>query len=211
MIRIIGYQKIIILGVLAALISFLFYYGDIVLRPKTQQNQYELSKNISEISSMTKNINKLVSGLDNFSSQKKQFNQIQETGFFEQQDRVLAKQRLNAMEKECRLSVRYNIRPAKVQENDDVKQSGYKILKTDMDFSLEAMDDADIYKFIYLLNYGFPGQIIITGFDLTREQKITHPVLRKIGSGGVEVLVKATIKASWYTMVADSPQSSGRK
>lgn len=205
MIRVIGYQKVLILLSLSVLLSFLFYYGGFILKPQIQKSQHELTKNTSEISEMTENMGKLVDGMSNFALQREEFELIQRTGFFEQQDRVEADQRLNAMQKESRLiTARYSIKPATIDKNEIVKEAGYKILNTEIDLTLEALEDADIYKFLYLLNHGFPGHISIVDLKITRDKEVTQPLLRRIGVGDSTPIILAEIRVNWRTMVIDS-------
>jgi len=101
------------------------------------------------------------------------------------------------------MNARYTIKPAKSLVTDKSKEAGHKILETDIDFTLDAIEDSDIYRFVYNLNYGFPGQIAINRFSISRDVAITQPLLRKIGTGGAEALVTGKLNVTWRTMVLD--------
>ncbi len=204
MIRTIGFNKFLIIALLAGFIVIAFLYKSQMVQPALDKQERELRKEKREISEMTKDMNKLVKGMEEFDKQKDQFANVQKLGFFDPQNRVVAKQRIIAMQQESRLlSARYTISPAQTVPNEKAKDAGYKILNTDIDFSLGAIEDADVYKFIYLLNYGFPGQLIIRDVKLERKKEITQPLLRQIGVGEAEPVITATITASWKTMVPD--------
>ena len=208
MIRVIGLQRVLILVLLAVLLGALFFYGMFVLKPEIVREQRELALNQSKISEMTANMDKLVQGMELFTEQKEEFEVIQKYGFFDPQNRVLARQHLNLMQKESRLlSAKYTIKPAVTEKNKIALEAGYKVLNTDIEFILEAIEDLDIYNFIYLLNYGFPGQISIKELKISRDQEVTQPLLRQIGVGKATPLVKAVFLVNWRTMVADDSLS----
>lgn len=204
MIKSIGYNKALIIALLVIFAVLSFLYMTNVLAPNLQKQERKLSANRAEISEMTNNLTKLSEGLEKFEKQKNDFKAVQQLGFFDPQNRVSAKQRIVAIQKESRLlSAKYIIKPAVSISNEKAQKVGYKILNTDIDFNLEAIDDADIYKFIYILNYGFPGQVIINKFSMSREKEITQPLLRRIGVGQAEPIIEANLSVSWQTMVPD--------
>lgn len=204
MIKAIGLNKVFLILLLAGFLAAMFMYGQYVLSPSLKKQQSQLSSGKGEISSITNNLNLLTSGLEKFEKQKDDFEKIRNLGFFNPQNRVEAKQIITAIQKESRLKVKtYSIKPAVTLSNKKSKDAGYKILRTDMGFNLEAIEDADIYKFFYILNYGFPGQVIINNFSMSRDMDITQPLLRKIGVGQSEAIIKADLSVSWQTIVPD--------
>jgi hypothetical protein len=205
MIRLIGIQRILAIVLLAALVVLLFLYTKFLMEPGIRITQAELSKNRGEIAEMRDNIDKLMQGMQLFQTQKDDFLYIESLGFFDDQNRVEARRRLNLMREESDLlSAKYTIKQARSIDNEQATEAGYKILNTEIDFTFEALDDGDIYNFIYLLNYGFPGLITIEKLTMAREKEITQPLLRKIGNGEYEPLVRGALKVSWITMVPDS-------
>lgn len=208
MIRVIGFQKILILIVLAAVLVLAALYNFYILKPSSILVERELRQNKSEISEVQTNMDNLVQGLAKFEGQKQKFETVRKYGFFDPQNRVQTKQRFNVMQKEAQLlSARYTIKPAQIEKNEKVAEAGYKIVNTEIDLSLEALEDGDIYNFLYLLNYGFPGQVSITSLDLSRDVEITQPLLRQIGVGEASGLVKATFRLNWRTMLPDETLS----
>ena len=211
MVRLIGIRRILAIVLLAAFLVILFLYNSVLMKPDIRQMQQELARSKAEVAEMGVNIDKLMQGIELFKSQESEFLQIQKFGFFDDQDRVEARRRLNLMQKESRLlSAKYTIMQAVDQENEKAQEAGYKEIATEISFELEALDDTDIYNFIYMLNYGFPGQVSITSLAMSREKEITQPLLRKIGVGETEPLVKAGLKVNWTTMIPDGTLSSVR-
>lgn len=200
----VGATKILSIVILAVVSGLIFLYTFQYLKPDLLKKTRSLQANDAEIGKMVTDLNDLKSGLEKFETQKQDFETIQKLGFFDSQNRVEAKTRIDIVQRESRLiNAKYTIRPAENLSNDKVKEAGYKLLSTGIDFDLEAIEDADIYKFIYLLNYGFPGQIVIDGLDMSRDIEITQPLLRKIGVGQVEPIIKGRMNVRWLTMVPD--------
>lgn len=208
MIRVIGLRRFLLLAFLGGFLVVLFLYGQYILQPELIQQQRRLSSNQSEVNEMKTNMDKLVKGISLFEEQKNKFNIVRQYGFFDQQNRVETRQRLNAMQKESRLlSAKYTIKQATTEESDIAKEAGYKILNTEISFVLASVEDLDIYNFIYLMNYGFPGQISIEELTISRDKEVTQPLLRQIGVGEAKPLVQANLKVSWRTMVVDESLS----
>ena len=88
-------------------------------------------------------------------------------------------------------------------ESKRAKDANYKMVATDIQFDLEAIEDVDIYKFLYVLTYGFPGQVVVNDFTVSRDVEVTQPLLRRIGSGQSEPIVQSSVRISWYTMVPE--------
>jgi hypothetical protein len=209
MIGSLGTQKLVILAVLVLILGAIYFYGIAILGPQNDVVDRQLRASQAEFSEVTGNMDRLVSDLDYFDKHKDQFKDLEILGFFNSQNRLEVRARLNEMEVESRLiSSLYNANSAEVEENEKATKAGYKIVKTPIEFNLEAIEDADIYKFIYLLNYGFAGHISITELSLVRNKKITPTLLQKIGNGELVSVVTANLKIELRTMVEDPLASS---
>jgi len=126
------------------------------------RGERELRSEKSDISKMTKDMDDLSKGLAQFEKEKEDFANVQNMGFFDEQDRAKTKNIIEAMQRDSRLlTARYSLSPARLVPEVRAKEAGYDLISTDIDFSLEAIEDADIYRFVYMLNYGFPGQLKI--------------------------------------------------
>lgn len=210
MLRVVGIQKIFFILILLSLVGFGFLYNSRYLEPKNLENKRELGRNQSDISETTENLDQLLQGMGQFAEQEADYKKIEAVGFFDSQNRVETRKRLNLMQQESRLiAAKYAIKPAVTQKNKKAQEAGYRVIETEIGFTLEAIEDADIYKFIYLLNHGFPGYIAIESMDISREKKVTQPLLRKIGAGTPEVMVKADMKVRWLTMIPDPDVKPG--
>ncbi len=159
----------------------------------------------AQLSTMRQNMADLKDSMIRFEEQKEDFRVLLGKGFFDVQDRVAVDARVKIMQRQSGLiNARYSIPPLQVESNEKAEEAGYKVIITNLDFTLEALDDADVYSFISLLNYGFPGHVSIRNVEIERDGELNYPTLRKIGSGGRVSLIKATVKTEWRTMVPDS-------
>lgn len=204
MIKAIGINKFFLLLLLAVFIALAVFYNYQIITPDVTKLNRQVMTNKSEVSQMTQDLNSLTAGLEKFAQQKDAFEKVRRLGFFDPQNRVVAKQLITNIQRDSRLmTAKYTIKPAENLDDEKAREAGYKILSTDIDFILEALDDADVYKFVYLINYGFPGQVIINKLNIERDMEITQPLLRRIGVGQAQPIIKATFEVTWKTMVAD--------
>ncbi len=203
MIKSIGFTKVFLIFLLGCFIAATAFYAYSIATPSLKKVDRKLRQSKTEIAEMTTNMNLLADELNNFEKQKDDFAKLQKLGFFDDQNRVKTRRMIQAMQKESRLlSAKFTVSPADRKFNKLSDDAGYDLLLTNMSFDLEAIEDSDIYKFVYLLNYGFPGQIKIDSLSIVKKGNVTQPVLRQIGVGEAQPLVTGQLNASWRTMVA---------
>jgi len=206
MLKAIGLDKIILILLFAGFAAGGYFYNSSFLTPSITKQERSLRSSKGELNKITQDTNRLVAGLELFEEQRESFAKIQEQGFFDDQSRGLMRARLDAMGRESGLEVlRYTINPAIEISNEKLKDAKYKLLETDINFEVGAIDDTDIASFIYLLNHGFPGQVIVNNITMTKRQDITQPLLRNIGLGrSYDPLISGTVNVTWSTMVPDT-------
>lgn len=205
MIRQLGIQKILIITTLAVALVVIYFYGIRTLGPRTQSVEKTLLAEQSEFNQTFNNLESLRNGIAKFEVQKDKFTNLQTLGFFDPQNRVDITRRLNEMQKESGLvSAQYSISPASTEKNQKAEDAGYKVLYTNIDFNLEAILDEEIYKFIYLLNYGFQGHVTIESLEIVKGKEITPSLLQQIGSGDVTSVINAKLKTTLRTLVVDA-------
>lgn len=206
MIKSIGLDKIILLALIAGFAVGGYFYNTNFLEPSIAKKERQLRSNKSELSKLTSDTQKLISGVELFEKQKSEFETVQQSGFFDDQNRVVTRARLDAMGRESNLEyLRYSISPAKDISNKKLADAGYKILETEILLDVGAIDDTDISTFLHFLNHGFPGQVLIQSMELVRDQTLTQPLLRNIGlKTNYDPLVSGNIKILWKTMVPDT-------
>ncbi len=201
MIAAIGYKKSLVLVVLAGVLGVLVFATYFVFRPKAESSKVELSTLQAQASTLQSEVDQMRQDFAQFDSKKAVFENISRMGFFNDQNRVLARERFDTLQKLSKImSARYEIRPAKIFSQDIPLETGFVVMESPITMTLTALDDLDVYRFIYYLNYGFPGHVTINKLEIKREGEITPEVLKEIGTGNPPALITATMELQWRTM-----------
>lgn len=201
MIASIGYKKSLLLFVLAGVLAFLVFSTYFVFQPKAAKSKSELQKLEAQASTLQSEIDQMQQDFVQFDAKKALFENISRMGFFNDQNRVLARERFDTLQKLSKImSARYEIKPAKVYSQNIPLETGFVVMESPITITLTAIDDIDIYRFIYYLNYGFPGHITIDKLEIKREGSVTPDVLKAIGRGNPPALITAKMDMQWRTM-----------
>lgn len=201
MIASIGYKKSLLLLVLAGVLGVLVFLTYVVFQPKAASSEIELATLTAQSSTLQAEVDQMRQDFTQFDSKKAMFENISRMGFFNDQNRVLARERFDTLQKLSKImSARYEIKPAKIYSQDIPLETGFVVMESPITITLTALDDLDIYRFVYYLNYGFPGHITIEKLDIKREGEITPEVLKEIGKGNPPALITATMEMQWRTM-----------
>ena len=210
MIAVLGIKRVLGLGVLVLLVAALAGAHYMVLLPHQEKVERELRGLKGEISTRRAEAQRLKDEFEKLDEVKFKYNELLRFGFFGDQDRVFARNQFNELQKQSNvISSRYEIKPVREEENRRLKEAGHKLLKSEIKLDVEAYDDIDIYNFVHLLNYGFPGRVAISNVDIRRIRDVTVPLLQGIGSGSSLPVVKAEIDLNWYTAVPDKVDGEG--
>jgi len=214
MIQTIGIQRVLLIVIMAILALGGYFFNTSYLEPELNRKDRQLRAIQAQYSKVSQDTQKISQGVDIFNEQKEEFIIIQKSGFFDDQNRVKARNRLQEIQLESRLkSFRFNISPAETITTEALTESGYKMLSTSIEMDLGAIDDTDINTFLYLLNHGFPGHILLGSVSMKKDQVLTQPLLRNIGlDAQFQPLVTANVQAEWITMVPleeDASQTQG--
>ena len=210
MMNIIGARRLttIIIMVLAnaLLAAALFMW----LIPQAEQADRRLQATKGQVSTARGETERMRNEIGEIVKQKSQFEQLEKTGFFTPQDRVMARQRIEAIQKYSRvLNATYDIQPAQVQRSDDLTAAGQVMLSSPVSVAVEAVDDLDFYNFVFLLQNAFPGQVNIESVHVERTQDMNDVVLRQIGSGQPSALMAGKVDFVWKTIVPEAQMQSG--
>ncbi len=204
MIHILGRRRIMTLGILAGICLLLSGFYLVVLFPQVSAADRTLRGIRGDVSGMEEKSRSLRSAFEEFRANKPDYDRIEQVGFFNPQDRLLIRERFQAMKKQTGvLSARYDIEPAQVIANPQVEDAGYRMLQSRMDIALDAVDDRQVYAFMYALGNEFPGRISMVEVNITRaDAGLTDANVAEIASANPPVLIKAIIKADWYSLVS---------
>jgi hypothetical protein len=197
----IGYKRALLLFVLAGLLVAFYVADEYLFKPKVIESQSALNTSMGEISTLQGEIDKMRADFTLFEKQKDFYDIISRMGFFNDQDRVLARQRFDTMQKLSKIiSARYEIKAANILTDEVNPETGFVVMESPITVDLAAVDDLDVYRFIYFLNYGFPGHITINSLNIERKGDVSPEVLKSIGTGKPPELITAKMELDWRTM-----------
>ena len=202
MIAILGAKRVAALAALVGLnvlmAALLYYY--VLPKEKTVTNLQVASQ--GELATLEADMENIRNEFAQFDKQKEKFDMLQKTGFLSSQDRLDARRRFEDIRVFSKvLSARYTINPAVFENNESIQKSGNVVMVSPVNVELKALDDVDMYRFLYYLETYFPGHPGIDRIAFKRVTPVNQAVLRQIGSGLPVVLVDGTIDFSWRTIV----------
>jgi hypothetical protein len=209
MIKVLGFKRVVTLACLLAANIVLagLLYG--VLTPQMTKTEQDLRRVRGGVTARRTEVATLKTEYEQIQEQKSKFEDLERSGFFQTQDRVAARKLIEDIQAESSiLSARYDIQAINVKEDPIAAQSDYVILHSPVKVSLDALDDIDVYSFIYWMENAFPGHAGVHAMTLERKLDVDEVTLKQIGNGVPAILMSATVDFSWNTMVkrADIPQ-----
>ncbi len=203
MIKLIGAKRLMFIVVLAGLCAVLAGASFGLIKPENEDVTRELSELKADIDFKTSETTRFREEITQIQSEKNTFQSLQSLGFLGEQSRLDARKRIEAIQSYSRvLSARYNIEPGKVSNADTATAADQVLLTTQIEIDLDALDDADVYKFISLMENAFIGHVSVTSLELERVLDLNEVTLRQIGSGIPAVLVKAKLVLNWQTLLS---------
>lgn len=203
MIKLIGAKRLMIILVLAGLCAVLAGVSFGLIKPEQDAAKRQLSALKSDISFKTTETARFRQEMAEIQSEKNTFQSLQSVGFLGEQSRLEARKRIEAIQSYSRvLSARYNIGPGVISNVETATEADQVLMTTEIKIDLDALDDADVYKFISLMENAFIGHVSVTSFELQRVLDLNEVTLRQIGSGIPAVLVKAKLVLNWKTLLS---------
>lgn len=207
MIRVLGIKRLTMLLALLAIAGGMAFYNFQILIPGKEKADRDLRHLRSQIGAKQTEVDRLRLEFEELKSQQSSFDDLKKLGFFNDQDRVLAREQFEKIQQVSRLlSTQYEIQPAVVEdlpaeEGQEPELKGYAILNSPVNIKFEAVDDLDAYVFMYLLKHSFPGHTTINTLEISRRMDLTQPVLRQIGTGQPAILIAGELAVNWRTLV----------
>lgn len=203
MIQLIGIKRLMVIAVLAGLCAMLGAGAYLYLIPQSQKLNRELTQITGDISFKRSEAERFRQEMTEIQNEKNTFQSLETLGFLGEQSRLEARKRIEAIQSYSGvLSARYNIAPGVVQNAETATAADRVVLTSQVTVDVDALDDADVYKFIYMMENAFIGYVSVTSFELERVLDLNEVTLRQIGSGIPAVLVKAKITFEWKTLLS---------
>lgn len=202
MMALIGIKRLIIIGILLGFNAVLGAGVYLYLVPENEKMSKQLSSLTSKINTTRNDTTELETNYKLIQEEKFDYENLLKAGFFDSQDRLAFRRRMSEVQRYSKvLRASFDITPANVEENKGAEDADHVILRSVVSVNIDAMDDIDLYNFIFWLENGFPGHSTITKLSMKRELDVDENSLRQIGSGRELVLVSGSLDYEWRTMV----------
>lgn len=201
MIQILGTTRIAVMSALVLLIAGVSALMVLYLFPLREDTDAELSRTNSEISSKRAEIVQLKAEYETLQTKMVDYKELEAKGFFTDQYRVLARDRLSYLSKITGLpNAGTKIEAGKTLENDVLRDAGHVVIVTPIKFDIDTFNDLDIYTFISLLQQRFPGVVGFRRIAISRSGDVTGENLQKIVNGDRISLVESSVDMDWYSV-----------
>ena len=202
MVKVIGYKRIMSLLILVAINAFLAAIVYAFLVPQYDKTEKDLRTTRGQVVSKRAQVDELHMQYNQIQEQQALFNDLETVGFVGAQDRSRVSKEISIIGSRIGLlDAPFTIEPAKIINNEHMQETDYVILNSPISVRVAALDDSDIYNFIYWMKYGLPGHVATTEVTLKREADIDEVSLRRIGNGIATTLIDGKIEFSWNSMV----------
>ena len=202
MIGVIGVKRILTIVVLLLLNAALAAVVYMHFVPRKMAAENELNQLRGNISTVQSDISRMQVEFDQLQLQQVQFDKMRQRGFFGSQGRREAELILQKIQRESGvISAVVNIMGGVVEANEEALKAEHQVLASPVSIRIEAMDDVDVYRYIYLVQQFFPGHVSFEKLSLKREAEVSGTVMRAIATGANPKLVSAEIVMTWRTMI----------
>lgn len=200
--QILGLKRIVMLAVLIGINSLVAAATYLYVIPHNDELTLQSQKLTSTVNTKRKDAARLQGEYNIIQKQKANFEDLRTAGFFSDQNRAVARQRIADIQKFTNvLSAKYDITAATVEKNPLAADSGDVVLNSPVNIKVDALDDVDFYNFVYWIENAFPGLVSVKSLKVARKTDVNETTLRAIGSGIPVTLVNGEVTFEWRTMV----------
>lgn len=203
MLKTLGTKKVryiaAVIAVTGAIAAGHYYW----LQPTREQVAQELQVTRSAVNQKYAEVARMKEEYVLLQSQLRAFKELEARGFFNDQDRSAAIEKLGKLSDYAQL-LKAKLKFGKGQLVSDplADQANQAILKSPVQVDISSFDDVDVYSFIKFVEEKFPGDTDITFIKLQRMEIFNEAILRKIGKGDSTPLVQAQLNFDWLTMAS---------
>jgi len=212
MINILGGKRIITLLALLAINVVLVATWLMYLTPSKIQAERDLAGLKSNINTARSEISLMQSQYQDLTRLQERFDVIKDDGFFNLQRRRDAEEMLQEVQDRSGvIAASVKLSPGKSSDDIGDNQTDYLLLESSMEITLDALDDADVFRYIFYIQEYFPGHISIESVDLKRENDLSVDLLKSITNKQNPKMVGAVVDLVWRTMIPKSEYTSEDK
>lgn len=201
-INILGIRRIILLAVLVALNGLMAAVIYNYLSPETQKSEALLRNVTSENQRLQINIMRMHDEFKQIDNLKDRFAKLRADGFFSEQDRRSAEARLTTIKEQSGVnSALVSIASAQAERTGLADQAKHRIMVTDMDIEITALDDVSVYRYWNLMKSKFPGHVQLESFSIRRINELDQNALTMVANGQNIDVVRAEMAVKWRTLL----------
>lgn len=212
MVKLLGIKRILVIVMLIALNVGLACAVYLYIVPEHANKDRQLRGLKSQISTLQGDIERMQIEFDQLEAQQHRFDGLRDKGFIGDQNRRQAELLFEKIGREAGVvSSVATIQSGVVEENEEAAKAEHKILKSPITVRIDAMDDVDVYRYLFLVQKFFPGHITLEKIEIKREGEVTGVILRSIASGTSPKLVSAEMQLTWRTMISPSQVIGGQE
>lgn len=202
MIEDIGTKRVLILLLLIVVNVTIFVSLGSYFKPEIRGAKTRLSALKEEASQQLQDLEQARLEIEQLDQTIESFNGLKEQGFLDNQDRRNASDLLQRIEKITNMvSARAQIQSAQFEDDIHASKAGHHIMASPIKLDLQALDDVDIYRYLYFVENSLPGHVSIDKFSMIRDGDVTAELLRAVSSGDDPALVSAELTLIWRTMI----------
>ncbi|MDB2682944.1 hypothetical protein N9Z27_01680 [Alphaproteobacteria bacterium] len=194
-------------------INILFISGYyLMFAPDKIIKERELKTLNSKLSTMRSDIAQMQVDFDQFGEQQEKFERLKEVGFFNDQGRRQAEDVFEEIqEKSGVIAASVKLSPGKSVEDEDATKANHILLESPLQINIDAMEDSDIFRYIFYIQEYFPGHISVKRVSLKRERDLSRDILKNIANQKQPKMVSAQVEMTWRTMIPKDSATGGNK
>ncbi|MBL8640790.1 MAG: hypothetical protein JNL76_01590 [Alphaproteobacteria bacterium] len=215
MLKVLGSKRLMFICCMVGGLGLLAYAYYNFIVPAHEKSTQELATSKSAVREKYQEVARLKEEYVLLQSQLRAYKELEARGFFNDQERASAVDKLDKLSKYAGL-LKANLKfgSGKLVQDSGAEAAGQVIVKSPVSIEAKSIDDVDVYSFMKFVEEKFPGRIDIVTFSLSRMEIFDATILRKIGSGEPTALVDAKISFDWLTMAPKdvvAPLEGGQK
>jgi hypothetical protein len=204
MIGVLGIKRVVVLAALVALNALLAASAYLYLTPEIVKKEREERSIRGEVGKLRSDIDRMQVEFEQLEEQKAEFERLAADGFLREQNRRQAELVFGQIQRKSGVNKAVaSVDAGIIEDNEEARKAGHKILSSPMEVKIQAVDDINVYNYIHLIEHYFPGYVAIEDVFIERKSNVTGAVLQSIASGQNPPLVEANVKMVWKTLISE--------
>lgn len=209
MIKLIGRKRFIILVSVLMVNIILAAFWFLWIEPSRIDAENRLSSLNSQISTLQNDIATIKDQIAETEKNIPHYNRLAEMGFFDDQDRFNAERLIHNIQNNSGVrSASFSIDELIDVNEPLAREAKHRLVMSPIEIKdIQAYNDIEVYKLLYLLNNSFTGHTRLKSFSMSRPLVITEADLDKLSDPEkAKAFVSATAVFEWYTMLEIPPE-----